>query len=255
VVDKHLRVGLAGWSNPPAHRTRRSDQTHLAYYAEHFDCVEINSSFYRPHLGKTYAKWRDETPARFLFSAKMPRSVTHEARLRDCASEVSRFYDEVSNLQPKLGVILVQLPPSLEYSAAAARSFFKNLPSLSKTMVACEPRHASWFTQAADEALKRSNIARVAADPAKFPSAEVPGGQDHVAYFRWHGSPQMYYSDYTKQQLTNFANQVHNTKAQNVWCVFDNTARYAAWDNAQSLVKLAQSIDARQPSSCKPRDA
>ncbi|MEA3160179.1 MAG: hypothetical protein QOD95_1727 [Gammaproteobacteria bacterium] len=61
---RRIRVGLAGWSNPPAKGfERKPDQTHLSYYAEHFSCVEINSSFYRPHQGCTYARWRDDTPA------------------------------------------------------------------------------------------------------------------------------------------------------------------------------------------------
>jgi uncharacterized protein YecE (DUF72 family) len=75
-------VGLAGWANPPDKKVRRrSGQSHLSFYAEHFSCVEINSSFYRTHLPKTYARWKAETPAEFRFSVKMPQAVTHEARL------------------------------------------------------------------------------------------------------------------------------------------------------------------------------
>src|SRR6202789_1317048 len=113
-----IRVGLAGRSNPPAKRFERDpDQTHLSYYAAHFSCVEINSSFYRAHQSSTYARWCAETPPRFRFSVKMPKSITHESHLRKCAAEVERFYDEVSYLQPKLAVVLVQLPPSLEFQS------------------------------------------------------------------------------------------------------------------------------------------
>src|SRR6202167_363271 len=124
-----IRVGLAGWSNPPAKRfERNSGQTHLSYYAAHLSCVEVNSSFYRAHQSATYARWRDETPAQFRFSVKMPRSITHESHLKRCAAEVGRFYEDISALRPKLTAVLVQLPPSLEFNARAVRTFFNVVP-------------------------------------------------------------------------------------------------------------------------------
>jgi uncharacterized protein YecE (DUF72 family) len=228
-----IRVGLAGWSNPPTKRAERaSTQTHLSYYAAHFSCVEINSSFYRPHRNATYARWRDETPAPFGFSVKMPRSITHESHLKRCAGDVARFYGEIAYLQPKLSAVLVQLPPSLEFNGRTVRAFFKHVPRKRGTNVVCEPRHASWFTRAADDALREAGVSRVAADPARCPGAEVPGGMRRFAYFRWHGSPRLYYSKYSESQLAIFAAAVMRAKAAETWCVFDNTARYAAWDDA-----------------------
>src|ERR1700728_4628894 len=124
-----IRVGMAGWSNPPGKRSERdSDQTHLSYYAAHFSCVEINSCFYRPHQSVTYERWRDQTPAPFRFSVKMPRSITHESHLKRCTAEVGRFYENIAALQPKLAAVLVQLPPSLEFNERAVRAFFKSVP-------------------------------------------------------------------------------------------------------------------------------
>jgi uncharacterized protein YecE (DUF72 family) len=217
---------------------RQSAQTHLAYYADHFSCVEINSSFYRAHRGTTYERWRDETPAQFRFSVKMPRVITHESRLRRTAAEVSRFYEEIGHLQPKLAAVLVQLPPKLEFSAAAVRSFFKAVPRLHRSAVTCEPRHASWFSTAADAALQRVGVSRVAADPARGAGSDVPGGALGFAYFRWHGAPQMYYSKYTVAQLASFAMKVKVADATDAWCIFDNTARYAAWDDALRFIDL-----------------
>ena len=230
-------MGMAGWNNPPQERaSRQPDQSHLAQYAVYFSCVEINSSFYRPHRRATYARWRDETPAPFRFSVKCPRAITHENSLRRTASNVSRFYDEISCLQPKLAAVLVQLPPGLEFSAARVRSFFQSVPTLRGTVVACEPRHASWFSAAADEVLRRQEVSRVAADPARCSGAEIPGGVRRFAYFRWHGSPKMYYSKYSEEQLAAFALQVEQSQAKDSWCIFDNTARYAAWDNAHQFL-------------------
>jgi len=237
-----IRVGLAGWSNPPAKRFERaSDQTHLSYYAAHFSCVEINSSFYRAHQCATYARWRDETPAPFRFSVKMPRSVTHESHLKRCAAEVARFYEDIAALQPKLAAVLVQLPPSLEFNGRAVRTFFSSVPRLRGTKVVCEPRHSSWFTSAVDRTLRDAGVSRVAADPARCPGAEIPGAARRFAYFRWHGAPHLYYSKYSEARLAAFVATVRATKASEVWCVFDNTARHAAWDDALKFVAALQS--------------
>jgi uncharacterized protein YecE (DUF72 family) len=236
-----IRVGLAGWSNPPEKRVERdSDQTHLAYYAAHFSCVEINSSFYRPHQSATYARWRDETPAPFRFSVKMPRSVTHESHLKRCAAEVSRFYEDIAALQPKLTAVLVQLPPSLEFNRRAVRTFFNSVPRLRGTKVVCEPRHSSWFTSSVESLLRDIGVSRVAADPVRCSGAEVPGGARRFAYFRWHGSPHLYYSKYSRAQLAAFAATVKRAKATDTWCVFDNTARHAAWDDALTFIAALQ---------------
>jgi uncharacterized protein YecE (DUF72 family) len=237
-----IRVGLAGWSNPPAQRFERApDQTHLSYYAAHFSCVEINSSFYRAHQSATYARWRDETPAPFRFSVKMPRSVTHESHLKRCAAAVARFYEDIAALQPKLAAVLVQLPPSLEFNRRTVRTFFSSVPRLRGTKVVCEPRHPSWFTSAVDKALRDAGVSRVAADPARCPGAEVPGGARRFAYFRWHGTPRLYYSKYSEARLAAFAATVKATKANEIWCVFDNTARHAAWDDALEFVAALRS--------------
>jgi uncharacterized protein YecE (DUF72 family) len=228
-----IRVGLAGWSNPPAERFERDpDQTHLSYYAAHFSSVEINSSFYRPHRSATYARWRDETPAPFRFSVKMPRSITHESQLKRCAGEVGSFYEDIAALRPKLAAVLVQLPPSLEFNPRTVRAFFKSLPRFRGTKVVCEPRHPSWFTDAAERALEEAGVSRAAADPVRAPGAAVPGGMRRFAYFRWHGAPHLYYSKYSQERLSQFAAAVRKVRATEIWCVFDNTARYAAWDDA-----------------------
>src|ERR1700733_5234695 len=86
-------IGTAGWANLPSHKAhRRANQSHLMYYAEHFSCVEINSSFYRPHRKTTYEAWKTATPASFRFSVKMPRTITHECALRHANREVSEFF-------------------------------------------------------------------------------------------------------------------------------------------------------------------
>jgi uncharacterized protein YecE (DUF72 family) len=230
------RVGIAGWSNPPSHRGKRSDsQSHLAYYAQHFDCVEINSSFYRSHRRETYQRWRDSTAARFRFAVKMPRSITHESGLRNARRELSGFFSEIEGLGPKLAVILIQLPPSLEFTARTVRTFLQRLPRLPDIHLVCEPRHISWFSKSADAVLLSAGVSRAAVDPAIIDVTAVPGGDRQFAYYRWHGSPRMYYSSYRAAQLTSLATTLCEAGPRAAWCIFDNTARYAAWRNAATL--------------------
>jgi uncharacterized protein YecE (DUF72 family) len=241
VENKHtpVRIGIAGWSNPPSQKELRpAHQSHLEYYAERFSCVEINSSFYRSHRKSTYSAWKLATPAAFRFAVKLPRTITHESALSNAADEVASFFDEIEALQPKLGVVLVQLPPSLDFNAAKVRSFFRSLPRLEGVRLVCEPRHASWFTGSADALLERLEVARAATDPTPFAQAKLPGGSPALRYFRWHGSPRKYYSSYSATRLAAFAAEVSAFGRSNSWCIFDNTAAYAAWDNAQAIAKL-----------------
>ncbi len=248
---RQIRVGIAGWNNPPGKRNeRRPHESHLAYYGSRFSCVEINSSFYKTHRAATYERWRDETPAHFRFSVKMPRSITHEARLRRAAREVSRFYDEIDLLRPKLRAVLVQLPPALEFSVKTTRTFFEAVPPKRGTIITCEPRHASWFSAAADAVLRELNVTRVAADPARCAGAGEAGGARRFAYFRWHGTPCLYYSKYSDAQLHTFATEVRRSKAREIWCIFDNTARHAAWEDALQFRSLIS-----QESELEPRNS
>lgn len=233
---KQIHVGIAGWNNPPEQRIKRQvGQSHLAYYAKHFDCVEINTSFYRPHRNHTYERWRDATPESFRFAVKMPRSITHECALHGARGEIARFFAGIEGLRPKLAVILVQLPPSLQFDARSVRAFFKSVPRLPGTHLVCEPRHISWFSKSADAALRQAMVSRVAVDPARNEGASLPGGDHQLAYFRWHGSPKMYYSSYRADQLRSLAATIDDCRSPETWCMFDNTARYAAWVNALSI--------------------
>jgi uncharacterized protein YecE (DUF72 family) len=107
----------------------------------------------------------------------------------------------------------------------------------------CEPRHASWFTDKSEETSRRYKVGRVAADPAKVPGAGEPGGTRNLLYYRLHGSPKMYYSAYSAEYLHELSEKITSADAtsREVWCVFDNTARHASWENALQLKRLLAS--------------
>lgn len=234
------RIGTAGWSLPKAEQDAfPADGTHLARYAARFAAVEINSSFYRPHRPATYARWAASVPPGFRFAVKVPRTITHERRLRDAADLLDGFLGEATALGPTLGCLLVQLPPSLAFDAKVADAFLKALRARYDGAVALEPRHATWFAPPAARPLLAHGVARVAADPAKVPAAAEPGGDLGVAYHRLHGSPRVYYSDYDDAYLDALAVRLRADAAagRDVWCIFDNTALGCATRNARALME------------------
>lgn len=234
-----VRIGTAGWAIPRQTAEAFPEAgSGLERYAARFGMVEINSTFYRSHRQTTYARWAATTPAGFRFAVKLPRAITHEARLVDVEAGLEAFRQEVAPLGDKLGPLLIQLPPSLAVDAARDQSFCQAVRSVWTGAVVCEPRHQSWFEPPADERLSKFRIGRVAADPARHPKAGSPDGWAGVAYWRWHGSPKMYASSYDDEALTDLAAQINATCAPEVWCVFDNTSRGAAAANALRLQDL-----------------
>jgi len=233
-----LRIGIAGWSIPRqhAHLFGEGDST-LARYATRFSAVEINSSFYRPHQRKTYERWATSVPGDFRFSVKLPQTISHELALRGAGPALDRFFEQVDGLGRKLGGLLLQLPPSLAFDARSAATFFRVLRGRSAAPVACEPRHPSWFTAQAEALLQRHRIARVAADPARVPEAAVPAGDASWRYWRWHGSPRIYYSEYGDAAVAELAAQalVQGGARSGIWVIFDNTAHGFAIPDAVRL--------------------
>ena len=234
-----IRIGTAGWTVPRAvaeHFAREGSG--LQRYAARFTAAEINSSFYRPHRPQTYARWAETTPEGFRFAVKLPKAITHEARLVDAGERLAAFRAEVSTLGDKLGPLLVQLPPNLAFDAIVATRFLTDLRALWPEAIACEPRHVSWFETAADALLAAHRVARVAADPARHPLAGKPGGWPELAYWRLHGSPQVYRSSYDGTFLDRLADELRAGPAAETWCIFDNTTLGAAAVNALTVQNL-----------------
>jgi uncharacterized protein YecE (DUF72 family) len=235
-----IRVGCAGWAlSASVAGSFPSDGTHLERYARAFSCVEINSSFYRSHQAKTYVRWKNSVPDAFRFSVKMPRTITHESRLETCESLVRSFLQETAGLEEKLGCVLVQLPPSLALDINIATDFFEMLRRNTSVPVACEPRHASWFTPKGAAVLGNAGVSCVWADPPPIAGVEPPIDRG-MLYLRLHGSPQVYYSAYDDAFIERVAGKMRETRDQGraAWCIFDNTARGEAIPNALALASL-----------------
>lgn len=175
-------IGTAGWTIPRQNAAAfPAEGTALERYSQVFGGVEVNSSFHRAHRTSTWARWAASVPDRFRFAVKIPKTITHQAKLTDAERLIAQFAQEVAPLGAKLAVLLVQLPPKLAFDARVAERFFASLRGSIDAGIVCEPRNASWFADEADSMLRQARVARAAADPALGTAAAVPGG--------WRGWP------------------------------------------------------------------
>lgn len=128
--------------------------------------------------------------------------------------------------------------PNIAYEPRTVETFLTAIRARHRGPIVFEPRHATWFTGAADRRLDAHRVGRVLADPICAEGAEEPGGWDHTLYMRLHGSPTMYHSSYDEAYLDRVAARMVAAlrHADAVWCIFDNTARGAATVNALALL-------------------
>jgi uncharacterized protein YecE (DUF72 family) len=238
VAQGLIRLGVAGWSLPRDVQAQfPADGSHLRRYAQVFGCSEINSSFHKPHKAAVYERWAAQVPADFRFIAKLPKAITHERKLADSGPLLDEFFAQAGGLGGKLAGVLVQLPPKLAFDEPLAREFFDQLRSRWGGLVACEPRHASWFEPQADAFLAQRGVPRVLADPVRHDPGRWPGGAQGTVYLRLHGSPRMYYSSYEAPVIEALARRIALAagEGRDVWCLFDNTASGAAVRDALAL--------------------
>jgi uncharacterized protein YecE (DUF72 family) len=238
IVPSKIYIGTAAWSIPRPHQSHfPPGKSLLARYAQVFPAVEINSTFYRPHRAATFERWAASVPRAFRFSVKIPDTITHDQRLAGSAKLLKPFLASLEPLGSRLGCLLVQLPPSLDFNARVASTFLTTVRKQFEGSVALEPRHATWFAEPVDRLLDQFRIARVAADPPRAEGDGEPGGWPGLAYFRLHGSPRIYYSSYEDDYLDVLAKKLRALRRRRIpaWCIFDNTALGAATGNALAL--------------------
>lgn len=161
-----LHVGTSGYNFPEWKGTfypaKIKPPEMLPYYAGRLSTVEINYTFYRMPTAKTVAGWNAAVPDGFTFVLKTPQRITHMARLRDVDDPLRFFTETVRPLGPKLGPILVQLPPNFKQDLARLKDFLTLFPA--DLRCAFEFRNASWFADATYEALRTANAALCVAD-------------------------------------------------------------------------------------------
>ena len=182
-------------------------------------------------------QWAGEVPGHFKFAVKVPREITHNTRLKN-PSLLDEFLEGPFELGGKLGPLLLQLPPNMSFDSYVAGAFFEELRGRFKGQVVCEPRHPTWFDGEVDDLFKDMHIARVAADPAPRQCDDQPGGWKRLVYYRLHGKPKKYYSQYSDEQLDDTAERLEKAaRSASTWCIFDNTAAGAGTEDALELME------------------
>lgn len=220
-------IATAAWSIAKAVAAQfPAEGSGLARYAARFRGVEVNTTFYHRHRPETFVRWAASVPEDFRFAVKMPKTISHERRLREIEADLDLLLADIAGLGEKCGPLLCQLPPSLRFEAAVAETAFAAMRARFPSMIALEPRHRSWTGAEARALLDRHGIEPVLADPPVIWT--VADFDRPPRYIRLHGKPQIYYSAYTDTEIDAFLRLL----PPEGWCVFDNTASGAATRNA-----------------------
>jgi len=228
-----LYIGTSGWHYGhwvgPFYREDAKPAEFLSFYAARFAAVEINNTFYRLPARETLARWRDETPAGFVFACKASRYITHMKKLGDPRRSVRRFFAAVDVLGGKLGPVLFQLPPRWHADAALLDASLAALPADHR--YAFEFRDPTWFAPEILQILTRHGAAFCIYDlGGRRSPAEVTA---NFAYVRLHGPADPYRGSYDGRTLAGWARRFRRWRAggRDVYCFFDNDEQgFAARD-------------------------
>lgn len=262
------RIGISGWRYRPWRGVfyppglRQVDE--LAYAASHVTSIEVNGSFYSLQPPDNWRRWRDTVPDGFVFAVKGGRFITHMKRLLDAETSLANFFAQgLLELRDRLGPVLWQLPPTLQFDAGRLDAFLAALPRSRADAAALaarhdarldgkaayavehdgplryavEVRHPSFETDAWAELLARHGVASVVADTAgKFPRLDVVTAD--FVYARLHGEEELYASGYDDASLDRWAAWTHGhlEAGRDVYAYFDNDIKVRAPFDAMGLI-------------------
>ncbi len=234
-------VGTSGWQyrhwRDTFYPTDVPASRWLEYYAERFQTVEVNNTFYRLPQATTFRQWAERTPDDFVVAVKMSRYLTHVKRLQDPEEPVSRFLERARGLGTKLGPVLLQLPPNL---AADHEALARTLGLLTPTVAtAVEFRHESWFDDITRQVLSDHGAALCIADGLSRRSP-VWRTADWT-YLRFHEGEGMRHPCYRSEQLAGWAHLLRERWGPDATCYayFNNDARACAIRDAVTLAGFA----------------
>jgi uncharacterized protein YecE (DUF72 family) len=214
---------------------------YLAWYARHFDTVEINYSFYHLPQPATFEKWAAGTPAGFVFAVKVSKLVTHTRRLEGVEEGWRKFLDHAFHLGEKLGPLLLQFPPSFRADVPRLAAFLELSRRLGALRLALEFRHASWFTREVDELVASHGAALVIGHSSRYPCAPLETAAPFL-YLRFHGPRELFASRYSQEELAAWAARIRSWLAAGrpVYAYFNNDVGGHAVENAQMLIRLVE---------------
>jgi uncharacterized protein YecE (DUF72 family) len=239
-----LRIGCSGWNynswkdelyegKPP--------RLWLQHYAQHFDTVEVNNTFYRLPLESSVARWVEETPPDFVFAIKASRYLTHIKRLTDLRGGLTRYYERIEPLarSPKLGPVLWQLPPTFKRDDDRLASALDQLPP---GRHAFEFRHASWFVEPVYGLLRAHGAALVIGDRPEVKEFQAQVFTADWTFVRFHYGSRGRRGNYSESELEEWARRFEEWNREvEIFAYFNNDWEVFAVRNALWLKRRLSS--------------
>ncbi len=240
-----IRIGCSGWN----YRHWRElfypkglpQRLWFDFYAEHFDTVEINNSFYRLPKAETFEKWRDQAPPGFCYAVKANRFLTQAKKLKDCAEPLARMMPPFRALGDRLGPILYQLPPRFRINLERLAEFLELAPKDVTNVF--EFRDPSWYEDETYALLEKHGASFCVHDMKGSATERIAVGP--AAYVRFHGGVGKYWGRYSDEALLSWTDWlVEQARAgRTCWCYFNNDIHAHAIHDAQTLkAMVAQAV-------------
>ena len=248
-----INVGCSGWNyrhwRGLFYPGKLPVKDWFRFYAEQFDTVEINNSFYRLPKAETFDKWRDQAPPGFIYAVKANRFLTQAKKLKDCAEPVARMMAPVRHLGPTLGPILYQLPPNLRFNLPRLEEFLSLLPR--ELTHVFEFRDPSWYVRDTLDLLERYGASFCCHDMAG--SISERWGVGPAAYVRFHGAGGKYWGRYADETLLGWADWMGEQaqRGRTVWAYFNNDTDAHAIADALTLKAMVRQAAAPAAASLR----
>jgi uncharacterized protein YecE (DUF72 family) len=239
-MTTNVYIGTSGWNYKhwlgPFYPERFPSKNMLAFYARHFNTVELNNSFYHLPTFKAFASWRETVPDNFVFAVKGSRFITHMKKLKAPKTSSRKFFTRVKKLNKKLGPILFQLPPHWRINIPRLATFLDRLPH--EYRYAFEFREQSWFTDETYSLLEEHNVALCVYQMTGFTSPMKITA--NFVYVRMHGTESTYGGSYSPAALEYWREKIRTWQAdgKTVYCYFNNDPEAEAIRNAIALKEL-----------------
>lgn len=240
-----LYLGTSGWQyyhwQGNFYPQGLKSKNFLKFYSQHFNTVEVNTTFYHFTKKSTFKNWLNQVPRNFLFSLKLHRLFTHFRRLRLNSNDQILIKQTIKNYQTlgrNLKVVLIQLPPSLKEDLSLLQNFCQQLRPKNKRSLrfAIEFRHSSWLNENVYRILKKNEIAFVISDSPRWPT-DIIKTTDFI-YIRFHGKPKLFASLYSQKELKEWIAKLKNLKPRQMYVYFNNDFEGYAIKNAFEFRQL-----------------
>lgn len=251
-----IYVGTSGWQYRHWKETFYPKEVPqrgwLRYYADRFMTVELNNSFYRLPEASSFERWREETPDDFVLAVKMSRFLTHQKRLRDPDEPVSLFMERARHLGPKLGPVLVQLPPRMKADPDRLAAALAAFPD--GVRIAVEFRDDSWFGDETRRVLEERGAAFCLADST---TRATPSWRTaDWGFVRFHEGVGIPRPCYEESALDSWAERLAGmwSPDEDVYCYFNNDGQACALRDAIVFARLLENRGLRPTRVTSPQE-